>query len=151
MLILKAAADGHIPMPATEAAFRVNSRGTGHTTMRRLLGCPAANGRFASIAEIHSAPNDEMTFFLCSSGAAGCACVLPLLSIAWFASRALDSHRRHSSPWKNREQGISLLIARPLTNLSDSAICRRRCPRAVTTRLVRCGATKHRTPHEPQD
>ena len=43
-LILKAAAEAHTPMPVTEAAFRVNSEELAHTT-RRLLRCPAANGR----------------------------------------------------------------------------------------------------------
>ena len=55
-LILKAAAHEHLPMPATDAAFRVNSEELAHhdeedfsTVLRRME-------EVASIAEIHSAP-----------------------------------------------------------------------------------------------
>jgi len=55
-LILKAAADGHIPMPATEAAFRVNSEELAHHDEEDFSAVLRRMEEFASIAEIHSAP-----------------------------------------------------------------------------------------------
>jgi 3-hydroxyisobutyrate dehydrogenase-like beta-hydroxyacid dehydrogenase len=55
-LILKAAADGHIPMPATEAAFRVNSEELAHHDQDDFSAVLRRMEEVASIAEIHSAP-----------------------------------------------------------------------------------------------
>jgi len=55
-LILKAAADGHIPMPATEAAFRVNSEELAHHDEEDFSAVLRRMEEVASIAEIHSAP-----------------------------------------------------------------------------------------------
>jgi 3-hydroxyisobutyrate dehydrogenase-like beta-hydroxyacid dehydrogenase len=55
-LILKAAADGHIPMPATEAAFRVNSEELAHHDEDDFSAVLRQMEEVAGIAEIHSAP-----------------------------------------------------------------------------------------------
>ncbi len=55
-LILKAAADGHIPMPATEAAFRVNSEELAHHDEEDFSAVLRRMEEVARIAQIHSAP-----------------------------------------------------------------------------------------------
>jgi 3-hydroxyisobutyrate dehydrogenase len=55
-LILKAAADGHIPMPATEAAFRVNSEELAHHDEDDFSAVLRQMEEVAGIAENHSAP-----------------------------------------------------------------------------------------------
>jgi 3-hydroxyisobutyrate dehydrogenase-like beta-hydroxyacid dehydrogenase len=55
-LILKAAADGHIPMPATEAAFRVNSEGLARHDEEDFSAVLRRMEEVSGIAEIHSAP-----------------------------------------------------------------------------------------------
>jgi 3-hydroxyisobutyrate dehydrogenase-like beta-hydroxyacid dehydrogenase len=55
-LILKAAADGHIPMPATEAAFRVNSEELAQRDEEDFSAVLRRMEEVASIAEINSAP-----------------------------------------------------------------------------------------------
>jgi len=55
-LILKAAAEGHIPMPATEVAFRVNSEELAHHDEEDFSAVLRRMEEVASIAEIHSAP-----------------------------------------------------------------------------------------------
>ena len=55
-LILKAAAEGHIPMPATEAAFRVNSEEFAHHDEDDFSAVLRQMEEVAGIVEIHSAP-----------------------------------------------------------------------------------------------
>src|ERR1700719_2454829 len=55
-LILSAAADGNIPMPATEAAFRINSEELTHHDEEDFSAVLRRMEEVASIAEIHSAP-----------------------------------------------------------------------------------------------
>lgn len=55
-LILKAAAEVHIPMPATEAAFRVNSEELAHHDEDDFSAVLRQMEEVAGIAEIHSAP-----------------------------------------------------------------------------------------------
>jgi 3-hydroxyisobutyrate dehydrogenase-like beta-hydroxyacid dehydrogenase len=54
-LILSAAADGHIPMPATEAAFRVNSEELAHHDEEDFSAVLRRMEEVAGIVEIHSA------------------------------------------------------------------------------------------------
>ena len=55
-LILRAAAEAHIPMPATEAAFRVNSEELAHHDEDDFSAVLRRMEEVAGIADIHSAP-----------------------------------------------------------------------------------------------
>ena len=55
-LILRAAAEAHIPMPATEAAFRVNSEESAHHDEDDFSAVLRRMEEVAGIADIHSAP-----------------------------------------------------------------------------------------------
>jgi 3-hydroxyisobutyrate dehydrogenase len=55
-LILRAVAEAHIPMPATEAAFRVNSEELAHHDEDDFSAVLRRMEEVAGIADIHSAP-----------------------------------------------------------------------------------------------
>ena len=55
-LILRAAAEAYIPMPATEAAFRVNSEELAHHDENDFSAVLRRMEEVAGIADLHSAP-----------------------------------------------------------------------------------------------